>query len=163
MNIFMPYEDITKSVRALDDKRLNKQILECYQILQVALGNSHGYENHPVVRHYVRYPICCELYALDCCIEYMFRFGVQHKYSNFFEGVSYEELISNKNRYPFCDTFLYAEYQAFDPRCIREIDTERVTALFRDKLVRKWKQDIKNGRPPKWTNRGAPEFWEETI
>lgn len=56
---------------------------------------------------------------------------------------------------------LYAEYPATDPRCIRETDTERVTALFRDKLVRKWKQDIENGRPPKWTNREKPNFWEE--
>lgn len=33
MNIFLPYEeDIERSVRSLDDKRLNKQILECYQM-----------------------------------------------------------------------------------------------------------------------------------
>jgi hypothetical protein len=32
MNIFLPYEnDIEKSVMSLDDKGLNKQILECKQ------------------------------------------------------------------------------------------------------------------------------------
>ena len=34
MNVFLPYErNLKKSVQSLDDKRLNKQILECYQLL----------------------------------------------------------------------------------------------------------------------------------
>ena len=160
MNLFVPYEDIEKSVRALDDKRLNKQILECYQILQVALGNSRGYENHPVVKHYIAYPNGCLFCAVLACRKYLYRFNKTHKYHDFFDYVfdNVELIAPYKNRH-YSLNYIYVEYPATDPRCIRETDTERVTALFRDKLVRKWKRDIENRRPPRWTKRGAPEFW----
>jgi hypothetical protein len=38
MQTFLPYKDFDLSAKALDNKRLNKQILEGYQILNV-LGN----------------------------------------------------------------------------------------------------------------------------
>lgn len=38
MNIFMPEPTIEQSVAALDDSRLNKQILECRQIIN---ANDH--------------------------------------------------------------------------------------------------------------------------
>jgi hypothetical protein len=52
MQTFLPYKDFTKSAQALDNKRLNKQILEGYQILKV-LGNPDpraGWRNHPAVK-----------------------------------------------------------------------------------------------------------------
>lgn len=147
-------------MQALDDKRLNKQILECYQILQVALGNSHGYENHPVVKHYAKDLAFLSSYGFYCCAEYKYRFEKEHKYQDVLCVVAIYELFTlGKTNGEI--NLLYAEYPATDPRCIRETNTERVTALFRDKLVLKWKWDIENGRPPKWTNRDKPSFWEE--
>ena len=52
MQTFLPHADFDKSAKALDNKRLNKQILEGYQILKV-LGNPDpraGWRNHPAVK-----------------------------------------------------------------------------------------------------------------
>jgi hypothetical protein len=52
MQTFLPYKDFSMSAEALDSKRLNKQILECYQILKV-LSNKDphaGWRNHPAVK-----------------------------------------------------------------------------------------------------------------
>ena len=52
MQTFLPYKDFTKSAQALDSKRLNKQVLEGYQILKV-LSNPDpraGWRNHPAVK-----------------------------------------------------------------------------------------------------------------
>lgn len=51
MQTFLPYTDTIFVARSLDSKRLNKQILECYQILNVLSGKSKtgGWKNHPAV------------------------------------------------------------------------------------------------------------------
>ena len=52
MQTFLPYKDFTKTAKALDSKRLNKQILEGYQILKV-LSNPDpqaAWRNHPAVK-----------------------------------------------------------------------------------------------------------------
>jgi hypothetical protein len=49
MQTFLPYTDFTKVAQTLDSKRLNKQILEGYQILK-ALSNDNPkttWRNHP--------------------------------------------------------------------------------------------------------------------
>jgi hypothetical protein len=52
MQTFLPYKDFTKSAQALDNKRLNKQILECYQILKVSSNDDPkaAWRNHPAVK-----------------------------------------------------------------------------------------------------------------
>ena len=52
MQTFIPHTTMRESLDALDNKRLNKQILETYQILKV-LGNPDpraGWRNHPAVK-----------------------------------------------------------------------------------------------------------------
>lgn len=49
MQTFLPSGSSTFAAQALDNKRLNKQILEGYQILNVLAGNSMGWRNHPAV------------------------------------------------------------------------------------------------------------------
>jgi len=51
MQTFLPQSDYSVSAYMLDSKRLNKQILECYQILNVLSGKSPtgGWRNHPAV------------------------------------------------------------------------------------------------------------------
>jgi hypothetical protein len=48
---FLPYSDYDQVAQVLDNKRLNKQILESYQILKVLSGQSPtgGWRNHPAV------------------------------------------------------------------------------------------------------------------
>ena len=51
MQTFLPSSSFNQSAQMLDSKRLNKQILECYQILNVLSGKSPtgGWRNHPAV------------------------------------------------------------------------------------------------------------------
>jgi hypothetical protein len=51
MQTFLPSSNPVVTARWLDSKRLNKQILECYQILNVLSGKSPtgGWRNHPAV------------------------------------------------------------------------------------------------------------------
>jgi hypothetical protein len=51
MQTFLPSTDFLASASTLDSKRLNKQILEGYQILNVLSGMSkgNGWKNHPAV------------------------------------------------------------------------------------------------------------------
>jgi hypothetical protein len=51
MQTFLPYPTLKDSLEALDNKRLNKQILETYQILNVLSGQSKSgaWRNHPAV------------------------------------------------------------------------------------------------------------------
>lgn len=52
MQTFLPFKDFEKSAEALDSKRLNKQILEGYQILNVLSNDDPhaGWRNHPAVK-----------------------------------------------------------------------------------------------------------------
>jgi hypothetical protein len=43
MQTFLPYPAVRDSLDSLDNKRLNKQILECYQILNVLSGKSKAF------------------------------------------------------------------------------------------------------------------------
>jgi len=52
MQTFLPYKDFDKSANVLDSKRLNKQILEGYQIMNVLMNDDPkaGWRNHPAVK-----------------------------------------------------------------------------------------------------------------
>lgn len=52
MQTFLPYKDFDKSAHILDSKRLNKQILEGYQILKVLNSSDPraAWRNHPAVK-----------------------------------------------------------------------------------------------------------------
>jgi hypothetical protein len=52
MQTFLPYKQFDKSAQALDSKRLNKQILECYQILKVLSNDDPkaAWRNHPAAK-----------------------------------------------------------------------------------------------------------------
>jgi len=51
MQTFLPYKDYNQCAEILDNKRLNKQILEAYQILKILSGKSPSgaWRNHPAV------------------------------------------------------------------------------------------------------------------
>ena len=52
MQTFLPFKDFDLSAQALDSKRLNKQILEGYQILKVLSSDDPraAWRNHPAVK-----------------------------------------------------------------------------------------------------------------
>ena len=47
----------------LDSKRLNKQIIECDQILDALYGRKHGWKNHPCTIQYRNHITWLELYT----------------------------------------------------------------------------------------------------
>jgi hypothetical protein len=49
MQTFLPSGSPIFAAQVLDNKRLNKQILECYQILKVLATNGKAWRNHPAV------------------------------------------------------------------------------------------------------------------
>ena len=149
MNVFLPYpNNIPLSVRCLDDKRLNKQILETFQILQASKGLSEGYKNHPIVKHYIKFPKFLNSYGYLCCEEYKYRFNKSHKLSSEFT------LYSTPWYIPF-----YAAGSINTPECIRT--TENVGELYKQKLINKWESDKIKGKPSKWTNRSIPNFYSD--
>lgn len=72
--------------------------------------------------------------------------------------LAYSLALDNKG---FEFTPYYMEGSKGQPNYIRT--TENVSALFQDKLCKKWEQDKAKGRNPKWTNRDVPEFYEKWL
>lgn len=52
MQTFLPYKDFDRTASILDSRRLNKQILEGYQIMNVLMSDDPraGWRNHPAVK-----------------------------------------------------------------------------------------------------------------
>lgn len=78
MQTFLPYPSLEKSVKCLDSKRLNKQIVECYQILKVLNNETKGYKHHPAVLMWQGYDQGLISYAVSCCREYEVRYKKIH-------------------------------------------------------------------------------------
>lgn len=49
MITFFPMFGYRASLQSLDDQRLNKQVLECSQIIDTIMDETRGYQNHPAV------------------------------------------------------------------------------------------------------------------
>lgn len=55
MQTFLIHENFKISAFNLDKVRLNKQLIECFQIYQVLQGKSTGWAKHPVIKMWVNY------------------------------------------------------------------------------------------------------------
>jgi len=73
MQTFLPYADFERSAIALDNKRLQKQIVECKQILMTICGSSNGWRNHPAIRQWIGFDGALAEYAIECCDEHIKR------------------------------------------------------------------------------------------
>ena len=130
MNLFLPEDTVYQSVKALDDRRLIKQILECKTILDVALDeNKKGYAKHPVVAYYKEYPLFICGYGLVACVEYRKRFNKKHILEEYFWDKEHHPLIKENEEEP---KPFYCEGAKTDPNGIRT--TENTVELFRNKL-----------------------------
>lgn len=172
MNIFLPYEDnVQESAKSLDDKRLNKQILETYQLLSNSLAEREGkeikgYKKHPIYVHYKKDLYFLSIYGYKCCEEYEYRFGKRHKLYSYFYYIKpvamaywvFEKMKRNEPYDTFNYTPFYMEGSKGQPNYIRT--TENVSELYQKKLIDKWQKDYENGRPPKWTKREKPIFYK---
>ena len=71
MQTFLPYQNFEEVAADIDSKRLNKQILECYQILNVLSNPSPtaGWRNHPAVKMWRGYEMALFNYAMTMVSE----------------------------------------------------------------------------------------------
>jgi hypothetical protein len=76
LQTFVPYVNDALSARVLDDKRLNKQVVECAQILNALLDPSaRGWVNHPAVRMWRGYEARLLTYTAAMQAERVRRYG----------------------------------------------------------------------------------------
>jgi hypothetical protein len=64
MQTFLPYSDLELSVKVLDYRRLGKQRVETFQVLNILLDRTptKGWRNHPVTRMWSGYEEALKLY-----------------------------------------------------------------------------------------------------
>jgi len=64
MQTFMPYPNIKNSLKSLDSRRLGKQRVEAFQILNILLNRTKtkGWRNHPAVKMWKGYENALKLY-----------------------------------------------------------------------------------------------------
>lgn len=76
MQTFLPYPDIIKSVKCLDSKRLGKQRVEAFQILNILKNvnpKQKGWVNHPAVRMWRGFNDALAYYMNKCIDEWIRR------------------------------------------------------------------------------------------
>lgn len=64
---FLPYADFERSARALDQKRLGKQRVECLQIVRALTWPTYGWKHHPAVKMWRGHLEALARYSLTCC------------------------------------------------------------------------------------------------
>jgi hypothetical protein len=73
VNTFLPYADFIQSAKALDYRRLGKQRVEAWQILNALLGNSKGWTNHPATNMWRGHERSLCEYGIAICDEWIRR------------------------------------------------------------------------------------------
>ena len=174
MNVFLAYENnVSESVKVLDDVRLNKSIIETYQLLTLAIKEQEvghevkaGHYHHPVYLFYKNNPKFLTYYGYECCREYRYRFNKWHTLTDTFDRAMYYFGLFIVDEEGFIEAMEIPDYTPYymegsigQPNYIRT--TESVSELFRAKLIKKWEADKAktNGKTPKWTNRNIPDFY----
>lgn len=97
MQTFLPYPNFARSAKCLDNRRLNKQRVECKQILNALQRDSGGWINHPAVRMWREYEQSLIDYALAVCDECDKR-GIR-------DNVNIRNWFERQRRYFYVDTF----------------------------------------------------------
>lgn len=75
MQTFMPYSDFERSLSVLDDRRLGKQRIEAFQIVEACIlpEDNPTRANHPAVEMWRGFEYQCARYGLLACQLYMDR------------------------------------------------------------------------------------------
>ena len=124
MQTFLPERTLRECARALDNKRLNKQILEAYQILNVLSGNSPtgGWRNHPAVLMWKGHEYSLRTYAHTMITEARLR------------GIKVDKNESNINNLESRFSHVWGESM---PKWFSGIDHDRIMVTHRANLYRK--------------------------
>lgn len=92
MQTFLPYADLKESVRVLDYRRLGKQRVETFQVLNILLDRTptKGWRNHPVTVMWTGYEAALQLYQNYTIQEWIDR---GYKNTMLFEEFDLEEVV----------------------------------------------------------------------
>lgn len=92
MQTFLPYPDLKESVRVLDYRRLGKQRVETFQVLNILLDRTptKGWRNHPVTVMWTGYEPALQLYQNYTIQEWISR---GYKNTMLFEDFNLEEVV----------------------------------------------------------------------
>ena len=99
MQTFLPYADFVQSVKVLDYKRLGKQRVETFQVLNILLDRTptkvdgtpkKGWRNHPVTRMWTGYEEALKLYQNYTILEWV---GRGYNNTMKFEKVDHKNII----------------------------------------------------------------------
>lgn len=87
MQTFLPYADLQQSIRVLDYRRLGKQRVETFQVLNILMGrtSTKGWRNHPVTLMWQGYEPALQLYQ-----NYTIKEWIDRGYKN---TMQFEEII----------------------------------------------------------------------
>lgn len=79
MQTFLPYSNFKKTAQILDYRRLGKQRVEAYQILNILLErtDTNGWRNHPAILMWSNHPNALKEY-LNICIDEWEKRGYQN-------------------------------------------------------------------------------------
>jgi len=113
MQTFLPYENFYNSAVCLDNKRLNKQIVEGVQILQCLMGRgSIIWRKHPVVKMWFGYEQSLYQYITECYMEWVTRLmcgkrggSPNHKSYNWMRDNRYEIFKYSKKKPKFLGNY----------------------------------------------------------
>ena len=73
VNTFLPYSDFIQSAKALDYRRLGKQRVEAWQILNALRGQTKGWTNHPITKMWRGHERALCEYGIAICDEWIRR------------------------------------------------------------------------------------------
>jgi hypothetical protein len=92
MQTFLPYADLQESVRVLDYRRLGKQRVETFQVLNILLDRTptKGWRNHPVTLMWSGYEAALQLYQNYTIQEWISR---GYKNTMQYEKVSLDSVV----------------------------------------------------------------------
>ena len=92
MQTFLPYPDFVQSVKVLDYRRLGKQRVETFQVLNILMERTptKGWRNHPVTRMWTGYEEALKLYQNYTILEWIDR---GYKNNMKFEDVNHSSII----------------------------------------------------------------------
>lgn len=159
MNIFVVSKDPVACARALDDKRLNKMIVESCQILSTALHlRGHGSAEIYKPAH-VRHPVV--LWTAEDARHYAWLY--RHLTALFEERIFRTDKAEHLSRRLLPLLGRHVETQVPPSsfvNCTPFKDIDDVHLAYRMTLCAKWRQDV---RPPIWSKRGPPVFFTKSA
>lgn len=173
MNIFLTSYNPEIAASHLDDKRLNKMILETGQLLSQSYRYNFRDSSLLYKDTHINHP--CSVWArynknnFIWLTEYFYRLAQERLYRTGKSHASYDKLYkifqyAVLNKCTFIDVFDSSTYDRkvegyinFTFNCTDYKDKDDIRESYKKQLIDKWNNDKVT---PKWTKRGKPSFYD---